>query len=121
MDCSSKIQIKYPSDFKVRINSITGKNGDPISPDDIYMAITYRDKSGRTYDAVWDPDGVDTKNIVKHNDDGLLYVIFENYQLKGDLEWKIDTRVSGESADDFSDGKWNVYGSYKPAKITIVE
>ena len=120
MDCSSKIQIKYPSDFKVRINSITGKNGDPISPDDIYMAITYRDKSGRTYDAVWDPAGIETKNVERHQDDDLLYVIFENYQLKGDLEWKIDTRLV-DGYGDFSDGKWNVYGSYKPAKITIVE
>lgn len=118
MDCSSKIQIKYPSDFKVRINSITGKNGDPIPPEDIYMTITYRDKSGRTYDAVWDSSGAETKNVIRNSEDQLLYVIFEDYQLKGDLEWKIDTRVGDE---DFNDNKWNVYGSYKPAKITIVE
>lgn len=112
--------IKYPSDFKVRINSITGKDGQVIPPETIYMDITYRDKCGRTYKCVWDPSGTDTKKVELHDDDGLLYVIFEDYQLKGDLDWKIDTRVDDEH-DDFKDGKWNVYGSYKPAKITIVE
>lgn len=129
MQCNKNdIMIKYPSDFLVRINSITGKDGVPIELDDIFIDITYMDKSGRSYQAAWDPsktaeenrrtNTIKTEESVGGKTKEFLYVVFENYNLKGKLDWKIDTRAINEK---FSDGYWNVYGNFAPTNINIVE
>lgn len=110
--------IKYPSDFLIRINSVNGKDGQEIPLDDIYIKFTFTDSCSNTYTAIWDPFGQEGLNTFVNSEDNKLHIKFEDYNLIGDLQWKMDTRTEDTR---FGDGYWNIYGSFKPANIRIVK
>ena len=107
------MDIITPSDFKIRITRILDNNETPyeINPYDVYLIFKIVDKGGNEYIAISDPFGNNSKNTVINSEDGKLYVVVENYRLKGELSWKIGTKVPDS---DFKDGEWRWFASYQP-------
>ena len=113
---STIIDIVFPSDFKIRINSLEGINS--VIPFENYPFLQFLiiDNYGGSYKAIYNP--IDhTKNINVKTDGTYLYVIVENYKLRGALKIKIG--IAGTDSD-FFDGKWNWYDSAKSLNVNIV-
>lgn len=107
------MDIIFPSDFKIRVTSILDNQTPPVEvlPDEIFLIFKIADKSGGEYTAISDPEGDKSINTVINPNDGLLYITVEHYKLKGELYWKIGTKISD---NDFKDGDWKWFGEYQP-------
>lgn len=113
--------IKYPSDFLLRVANITDKDGNPIPLDAIRIDFKFKGEGTEVYEATWDGfDSGNNKNTYSEYDETLgrdvLFVIFEDYKIYGDIKMKIDTSVEN---DKFKDNRWNLFGCYKNANIKI--
>ena len=108
------MDIIHPSDIKIRITSIKDSEGNILTPNDIFLIFLIRDKFDNEYVAIHDPSGVETKNTKV--EDGVLYVAIENYKLRGEISWKIGTKIQDEV---FPDGYWQWFDKYQNMGINI--
>lgn len=103
------MDIIFPSDIKIRITSIKDAEGNILQPSDIFLIFHIKDNNGNDYFAISDPEGTETKNT--KIEDGYLYVAIENYKLRGNLNWKIGTKVADSV---FPDGYWQWFDKFQP-------
>lgn len=115
--------IKYPSDFILRVANITDKDGQQIPLNGIRIDFSFKGEGVEVYNAVW--DGFNSQNNVNTKTEydstlgrDVLMVIFEDYKIYGDIKMKIDTQVEN---DKFNDNRWNLFGCYKNANIKITK
>lgn len=115
---STIIDIVFPSDFKIRINSIVDGEDTPIPFYEYpYLIFLITDNYGGAYKAIYSPVESERINVEVDTDNEIVYVIGENYLLKGNLKIKI-----GVAVDDiaFKDNKWNWFGAAKDLNARII-
>lgn len=109
------MNIKKPSDFKLRINSIVDSEGTAIDVATSYLIFIIKDKLGHKYEAISDASGTDTRNTAIV--DGVLYVTVENCDLYGTLSMSVGIK----SADTtYADGYCTTFSQFQPLNIEYV-
>lgn len=104
------MQIVFPSDIKLKINSVRDSEGTVISPSNYpYLIFSFVDDFGGAYRCIYDPAGTNSSGAKLVDD--VLYVTIEQYKLKGKLSFKVGTKEGDEA---FNDGSWKWYGEFKP-------
>lgn len=108
--------IVFPSDIKLKVNSLKDKDGNDIDVMSVFLIFDIFDIYNNHYYAVSDPEGVKTHNT--YFDGNNLYVVIENYKLRGELSWKV-----GIVSDDemFEDGNQKTWGKCQKLNINITE
>lgn len=109
------MDIVAPSDFKIRIKSIKDKDGIVLQPSDVYLYFVISDKYEHTYEAVWKKQDQGSVNV--YEEDGMLYIVVQNYNLKGQLFLKVGTATED---DHFKDNLWNWWSSPKTLQTNII-
>lgn len=74
-----QLQIAAPSDFKIKITSVTDDEGNPVDVSTRFIGFSFFVGDSR-YDCVSDPANNRFKNAVI--DDGILYLVFESYPFR---------------------------------------
>lgn len=111
------MDIVAPSDFKIKIKSIKDNTGQVLNPSDVYLYFIISDKYEHTYEAKWMKDNADSVNVYLDEQDGLLYVVVQDYNLKGQLFIKIGTAADD---DHFKDNLWNWWDTPKSLNTKII-
>ena len=111
------MDIVAPSDFKIKLTHIYDSDGNELLPSDVYLFFVVTDKFGHSYEAKWVKDNTGSVNVYQDSEDGLLYIVFENYELRGQLFIKIGTAVEDEH---FVDNAWQWWATPKKLDINII-
>lgn len=119
-------QIVFPSDFKIRINSVVDQERQAIEEveDYPYLIFIILDNYGGSYKAIYSPNESERLNVeikeeeIEGTTKEVLYVDVENYSLKGSLKIKIGTAVDDTA---FKDNKWNWYGAIKDLPAVVIK
>lgn len=119
-------QIVFPSDFKIRINSVVDQERQAIEEveDYPYLMFIILDNYGGSYKAIYSPNESERLNVevkeeeIEGTTKEVLYVDVENYSLKGNLKIKIGTAVDDTA---FKDNKWNWYGTIKDLPAVVIK
>lgn len=111
------MEIVSPSDFKIKISAIKDSEGNLVSPQDVYINIILTARYGNPYVCTWTKDITTSKNVEYDEDNDTLYLIVEDYNLKGQVYMRLGT-ATDDSA--FKDGKWNWWQKEMPLDIKIV-
>ena len=119
-------QIVFPSDFKIRINSLVDQERQAIEEVEAYPYLMFiiLDNYGGSYKAIYSPNKSERLNVeikdekIEGTTKEVLYVDVENYSLKGNLKIKIGTAVDDTA---FKDNKWNWYGTIKDLPAIVVK
>lgn len=112
--------INSPSDFKIRVNHIYDIHGNPIDISTVNIFFKIKDNYGNTYEARYfcsDPSKNFNTYIQGDEGEEVLYVLVENYSLRGRLTWQIGTVVPDIM---FPDGDWKTFNKYKDLGIDII-
>lgn len=109
------VKLSYLSDNQIRF-TLRAEDGNLIKPDNLWVKVYLR-SGDRTFTAVNDPFGADTKNC--HIDGDTLVVDVPSRKLYiGKLEYMIEVRVDSSY---FSDGYKNIFsGTYQTLNIELV-
>lgn len=108
--------IVFPSDIKLKVNSLKDKDGNDIDVMSVFLVFDIFDQYHNHYYATSDPEGAKSKNT--YFDGEYLFVLIENYKLKGELYWKVG--VVGED-ESFPDGNQKTWGKCQKLNINIIE
>lgn len=119
-------QIVFPSDFKIRINSVVDQERQAIEEveDYPYLIFIILDNYGGSYKAIYSPNESERLNVeikeeeIEGTTKEVLYVDVENYSLKGNLKIKIGTAVDDMA---FKDNKWNWYGKIQDLPAIVIK
>lgn len=111
------MDIVAPSDFKIKLTHIYDADGNELLPSDIYLYFIISDKYEHTYEAKWMKDNAGSDCVYLDEEDGLLYIVVQNYNLKGPLFIKIGTAVDDSH---FKDNLWNWWAAPKKLDINII-
>ena len=112
------MEIVSPSDFKLRITSITDTTGNVLSPSEVYLYFVITARYGKPYECVWTKNVTTSKNIEYDSENDTLYLIVENYDLKGQVSMKVGTAIEDTA---FKDGMWNWWAKEKPIQGLTIE
>lgn len=112
------MEIISPSDFKLRITSITDTEGNTLSPSEVYLRFIITARYGSPYECLWTKNPRTSKNIEYDAENDTLYLIIENYNLKGQVSMKVGTAIEDSA---FKDGMWNWWAKEKPIPELTIE
>lgn len=112
--------IVFPSEFKIKITSVLDENGAniPYGSQDfpVHVNFVVMDNYGGTYLAIYDTEASKCKNVYVEDDH--IFVVVQNYKLKGNLKIKVSI---AKADDNFKDGTWDAWGKPTPLPANIVE
>lgn len=108
--------VVFPSDIKLKINSVKDIEGNPIDITEVFLIFDIFDIYNNHYYAVSDPEGVKSKNT--YFDGTNLFVLIEKYKLRGELSWKVGIVSEDESFPDYNCKTW---GKCQKLNINIID
>lgn len=111
------MEIVSPSDFKLKITSITDTEGNSVSPSEVYLKFIVSTRYGNPYECVWTKNPETSKNIEYDAENDILYLIVEDYELKGQVMLQVGTAIEDSA---FKDGMWNWWAKAKPITNVII-